>query len=237
MIDFTDDEAMAAEYVLGTLDGGERAAAENRRLRDPAFEAMIAAWEVRLAPLAASTPDLAPPTELFVRVMDRLPADEIPAAANDNILIMRRQVRIWRGVAAVASTLAAVLAIWIVGRNLLPTAQDKTYVAVLQQGADQSSFVVSLDLANRRMAVMPLATTAPPGKSYEVWMIGGDRATPRSMGVIEARTMLRPRLPDVDAGILSSATYAVTIEPQGGSPTGQPTSAPLFVGKLVDMPL
>ena len=239
MTDFSDDEATAAEYVLGTLDAGERMAAETRRARDPAFEGLVSQWEARLAPLAEAVPSLAPPPELFARLVDRLPAAAGPEEfANDNILIMRRQIRVWRGVAAVASALAAVLALWIVGRDFAPThAPEQTYVAVLQHGADQPSFVVSLDLANRRMAVMPLATSAPPGKSYELWMIGGDQAKPRSMGLVDAQAPLHPHLPDVDKAVLSNATYAVTVEPQGGSPTGQPTSAPLFVGKLINTQL
>lgn len=238
MTDFSDDEATAAEYVLGTLDAGERLAAETRRARDPAFEGLVNQWEARLAPLAEAVPSLAPPPELFARLVNQLPAAADPGSAHDNILIMRRQIRVWRGAAAVASALAAVLALWIVGRDVMPThAPEQTYVAVLQHGADQPSFVVSLDLANRRMAVMPLATSAPPGKSYELWMIGGDHATPRSMGVVDAQAPLHPHLPDVDKAVLSNATYAVTVEPQGGSPTGQPTSAPLFVGKLINTQL
>ena len=238
MTDFSDDEATAAEYVLGTLDAEERMAADTRRERDPVFEGLVSQWEARLAPLAEAAPSLVPPPELFARLVNRLPAAAGPGVANDNILIMRRQIRVWRGAAAVASALAAVLALWIVGRDLAPThAPEQTYVAVLQHGADQPSFVVSLDLANRRMAVMPLATSAPPGKSYELWMIGGDHATPRSMGLVDAQTPLHPHLPDVDKAVLSNATYAVTIEPQGGSPTGQPTSAPLFVGKLINTQL
>ena len=238
MIDFNDDEAMAAEYVLGTLDGDERAAAERRRVRDPAFEALVAQWEERLAPLAHATPGVEPPPEVFEQLITRLPVEEAPGFANDNILMVRRKLRWWRGVAGGASALAAALALWIVGQQALPPTQPaQTYVAVLQHGADQPSFVVSLDLANRRMAVMPLATSAPPGKSYQVWMIGGDQAAPRSMGVIDAQATLRPRLPDVDAGVISGATYAVTVEPEGGSPTGQPTSTPVFVGKLLNTSL
>jgi anti-sigma-K factor RskA len=36
-----------------------------------------------------------------------------------------------------------------------------------------------------------------------------------------------------DPAIVAGATYAVTVEPPGGSPTGQPSGAPVFVGKLI----
>jgi anti-sigma-K factor RskA len=33
--------------------------------------------------------------------------------------------------------------------------------------------------------------------------------------------------------VVQNATFAVTVEPPGGSPTGQPSGAPVFVGKLI----
>ena len=44
----------------------------------------------------------------------------------------------------------------------------------------------------------------------------------------------RPVLADFDAGTINSALYAVTVEPAGGSPSGQPTSAPIYTGKLIE---
>ena len=44
----------------------------------------------------------------------------------------------------------------------------------------------------------------------------------------------RPVLANYDAGTINAATYAVTVEPAGGSPSGQPTSAPIYTGKLIE---
>jgi anti-sigma-K factor RskA len=149
---------------------------------------------------------------------------------------LRRQLRFWRGTAAIATAFAAMLAIWIAERSVNEPGVAQTYVAVLQQGNGAPTFVVSLDLARRRMSVRPLGTAPPSDKSYELWMIGGD-AKPRSMGLVDSDAPQRPNVPDVDQSVLSGATYAVTLEPRGGSPTGQPTSAPLFVGKMLNAAL
>ncbi len=37
-----------------------------------------------------------------------------------------------------------------------------------------------------------------------------------------------------DPETISDATFAVSLEPEGGSPTGQPTGPVLFSGKLVE---
>ena len=62
--DLPGDEALAAEHALGVLTTRERAAAEQRMARDPAFAAQVLAWRARLAPLAAETAPAAPPAGL-----------------------------------------------------------------------------------------------------------------------------------------------------------------------------
>lgn len=242
MTAFDDDEAVAAEYALGTLDASERAEAERRRAVEPAFDTLIMAWEQRLGPLADVVSAVPPPPDLFARVMARLPQDGAARArsvvGDATIVMMRRQIRRWRNMAALTGTLAAMMALWIAGREVkLLAPQDQTYVAVLQRGPDQPSFVVSLDTANHKMVVMPMDASAPPGKSYELWMIGSAQAAPLSMGVIDTKAPLRPHLPNVDADTLSHATYAITVEPLGGSPDGKPSGAPVFSGRLTSMSL
>jgi anti-sigma-K factor RskA len=58
---------------------------------------------------------------------------------------------------------------------------------------------------------------------------------PRSLGVIGGSDFTaRPVLSAYDADVINSATYAVTVEQAGGSPDGNPHSAPVFTGKLIE---
>jgi anti-sigma-K factor RskA len=41
-------------------------------------------------------------------------------------------------------------------------------------------------------------------------------------------------LASYDADTVKTATYAVTVEQAGGSPDGNPHSAPVFTGKLIE---
>ena len=80
-----------------------------------------------------------------------------------------------------------------------------------------------------------VGATPEPGKSFELWLISDKLPRPRSLGVIGAGEFTaRPLLAGYDADLVSGATYAVTIEQAGGSPNGQPTSAPVFSGKLIE---
>ena len=51
-IDGDEIDALAGQYVLGTLDADERRAADARLVSDTAFRAAVAAWQSRLQPLA-----------------------------------------------------------------------------------------------------------------------------------------------------------------------------------------
>ena len=72
MSDTDEFDALAGEYVLGTLDAAERAAVAARREREPALDQAIIAWERRLGPLDAVSPEIEPPDGLFARIEARI---------------------------------------------------------------------------------------------------------------------------------------------------------------------
>ncbi len=58
---------------------------------------------------------------------------------------------------------------------------------------------------------------------------------PRSLGVIGSNDFTtRQALAAYDTDTVNKATYAVTVEPEGGSPTGQATGPIVFTGKLIE---
>ena len=215
-----DDEGLAAEYALGTLDAAERAAVAARRLAEPELDAAISAWETRLSPLAEAMPELAPPPGVFSRIEARLGGEIVDLAA------WRARVSRWRAAAMGAGALAAALAFVVATRPTPP----HQFVAVLQKSPDEPAFAMTVDVDKLEFSVRPVAAQPPADKSYELWIIEPHQA-PKSLGVIDAATGER-RL-SADRGAVREATYAVTIEPKGGSPDGKPSGAPVFSGKLV----
>ncbi|MER8170592.1 anti-sigma factor domain-containing protein, partial [Acinetobacter baumannii] len=66
------------------------------------------------------------------------------------------------------------------------------------------------------------------------WAVGGGRANPQSLGVIDASLRIpASQLGKVDPATLGETVFAISLEPQGGSPTGAPTGPVLYTGKLV----
>lgn len=225
-------EALAGEYVLGTLSLQERAAVDARRMREPALAAAIVAWQQRLSPLDESAAPVEPSAEVFPRIEARI-ADATRTTAQ--IVSLGDRVRFWRRAAAVASALAASLLAVIVAREIEPKPQPNTLVAVLQKDAQSPAFLVSVDVDNKTMTVRPVAATHQDGKSYELWLVHDSLGAPRSLGLIDDPSIIRPaKLAGYDRNVIESATLAVSLEPAGGSTTGLPTGPVLFTGKMID---
>jgi anti-sigma-K factor RskA len=235
-----EDDMAAAEFALGTLDPAERAAVAARRLREPELEAAVRAWDERLAPLAEAAPPIEPPRDYFSDILARLraPASTAtpirPLPVDDGVAALKGRLARWRAAAIGAASLAAMLAIGFVARETTREVAPHEYVAVLQKDAGSPAFAVTVNLDTREMTVRPVAAPAPSGKSYELWIINKDLGAPRSLGLIDAANVIRAdKLAAFDRAVVADATYAVTIEPPGGSPDGKPSGAPIWLGKLI----
>ena len=228
-----DDDFAAAEFALGTLEPGERATFAARRLREPELDVAIRAWEARLSPLAEATPPIAPPGDLLPAIEARIRA-AAASPAPDGVAALQKRLSRWRVAAVAAGSLAAMLAIDIVTRERPREAGPREFVTVLQKSADSPAFVASINLDSGELSVRPVAAPPQTGKSYELWIIDAKLGAPRSLGVIDAASVTRgARLAAFDRAVVEDATYAVTVEPEGGSPDGKPSGPPVFVGKLV----
>jgi anti-sigma-K factor RskA len=223
-----DDDLSAAEFALGSLDGAERAAIAARRQREPDLDEAILAWERRLAPLAETIPPIEAPRDFFADIERRL-----DGAGNDNVVDLSRRLSRWRAAAIAATSIAAALAIGIGVRENMRVATPHEFVAVLQKSADAPAFVVTVNIDTRNLTVRPVAAPPQPDKAYELWIIDAKLGAPRSLGVLDQKSATAPSLSAYDAAVVENATYAVTIEPPGGSPNGKPSGDPVFVGKLI----
>ncbi len=117
-----DRDMMAAEYVLGTLPEEERTAAAERVASDPAFAALVRAWEDRLAPLDRETPPMTPSERVWRRIEAAVateivvprggPRARLVDAAGPvaDVIDITRRLRRWRVLAVAATVVAASLA-------------------------------------------------------------------------------------------------------------------------------
>jgi anti-sigma-K factor RskA len=226
-----DMEELAAEFVLGTLPPAERQEAELRMAGDAEFASMVKAWERRLIPLALALEPVEAPPRIRGAVMKAIAGD---APNSETVVSWKRKASAWRWATLGVSAIAASLAAFIVVGNPSGPPTDQRYVAVLQAEGPGPAFLASIDLANGSISVRTMGAVAQPGKSYELWAVGGGRDKPQSLGVINASFRIpASKLGKIDPAVMNDTLFAVSLEPEGGSPTSQPTGPVMFTGKLV----
>ena len=222
-------EALAGEYVLGTLSVAERLEAQTLLSQNSDFAAAVDLWTRRLTPLLLAARSIAPPAQLRERILASIGA----ASPSGNVVDLAKRVSFWRGVSLVASAIAAALALFILFKPA-PQVVPGNYVAVLQPEGPGAAFVASINVKDGTISVKRLGSQAEAGKTYELWAVGGGREKPQSLGVIDASLKIpASQLGKVDAATLNETIFAISLEPQGGSPTGAPTGPVLYTGKLV----
>ncbi len=231
MTDREDIDMLAAEYVLGTLDDAERTAVSARVQREPALRAAVAEWERCLAPLNAATPALAPRGHVFEKISNELDRRRDPASTN--VVSLRQSRNRWRMAALAASVISVVLGgVFLFDRFIKPAPADQ-FVAVFNENDRQPSFILSINLKTRELTIRSVAAEPQPEKSYQLWIVADELGPgPRSLGLLAPLQTPTRKTLDIEPGVLQSATFGISIEPEGGSPVDRPTG-PAIHGRLI----
>lgn len=228
-------DAMAGNYVLGTLSADERREVESWMAREPRMRAAVDAWDKRLHPLVT----LAEPVEPSAALWQRIETSLAPATATRNAAAAPRRrsswlhsVALWRGVAAASFAMAAFMAAVLVGRT--PVAPPTQFVVVLVTPQDKApGWVVQTAEGARQLSLIPLGSVTVPGdKALQFWTKADSWSSPVSLGLVTpGQTLQVPleKLPPLEANQL----FELTLEPATGSPTGRPTGPIQFIGRAV----
>ena len=222
LTDRQEDEALAAEYVLGLLTPEERRAYEARMEVDPEFRALTAVWTEDLSRLADDIPDVAPPARVQAALMDRL----FPEAKQS----------IWQKLGLLPAMLgglaaAALVLVFVDLPGLGPVATDPSHVAEIAAEDRSLVLLARLDADAGTLSIDRQAGDARAGRVLELWLIAGDNP-PVSLGVLPAAQTAELAVDPSLIPALRSGTLAVSDEPPGGSPTGLPTGDVLALGPV-----
>jgi anti-sigma-K factor RskA len=231
----TEHSALAAEYVLRLLVGEDLLEARRLLATEPAFSAEVALWEERFAPLFDEIEDVRASPEVWQRIQER-----IDARSTENVVALRRQLFRWRAGAAVAASAAAVLLLFQLQPQRardVPVRPDVArpaplLLASLAGEEAPEALTVAYRPVTRELVITPARIEAPADRARELWLIP-QGARPISLGVVGATGTQSHILPaSLATRFAAGATIAVSDEPAGGSPTGQPTGSVLAAGSL-----
>lgn len=242
--DITRDDAMiAAEHALGLLEGEELLTARGRVTNDPAFAALVAAWENHLAPLADEIAGAEPSADLWQRIEERIAAHRATIAQVElsggggsaaNVVDIEGRVRRWQWTAALTSAAAAVmlaLLIFAPGTGPVPSptstetpplAAADPLVAQVPIGETGLRIDVTYMPESERMLVGAIGLTADGVHDHELWLVPTDGSALQSLGVVapgEVRSMELPQ--DIARNLGNGVGLVLTREPIGGKPEGQ----------------
>ncbi|HEU0220897.1 MAG TPA: anti-sigma factor [Paracoccaceae bacterium] len=229
---------LADEYVLGLLEAGEQAELEARLASDPELAAAVARAQDRFLDLALTAPDLGEPPGLWQRIGAAI-GDPAPEAEVVELRPRARRPvaeaprtapgRGWRWTAIASLAAALLLAAGLVWQVM--QARPPQMIAVILDDATGAP-VLMVEAREGEAARLTLLSDVPlpAGKTLELWTVPPGGTSPVSLGVLaEGRSgSLAVSETPVPA---PEQLFAVSIEDEGGSPTGSPTGRVLGHGR------
>jgi len=223
-----------AEYVLGVLDADTRAEVVHEMQTSGEAATAVALWQRRLMPLTSVIAEVIPAPYVWARIHDALQLDAPARVAPRKGLWDNLQLWHWLGLGASAVAVALLVVVALPRPTTTPAVVAAGYMAsTIQQDNGSTGWTATMDLQHARMVVVPATPVAfEQGRAPELWLIpaGGK---PISVGMI-ARD--KPTTLALDPALLAqlgpTAALAVSVEPVGGSPTGQPTGAVIAKGAI-----
>jgi anti-sigma-K factor RskA len=213
---------LAADYVSGGMRGAARRRFEALVAADAGLRREVREWENEIYPLAWSLSPLTPPGRVWRAIRARLRGVNPVKSWGWNGLYS------WR---LLSGALAIAL---IAGVALYPLQVDRAaraqLLAVLQTPQAQAMLVVRADSSGvLHVRTLQDLRAVAGDKALELWALppGGK---PQSLGLVAPGGTTALTRPD---GLQGVPQLAVTLEPPGGSPTGQPTGSIIMSGEVL----
>jgi len=208
------DDALASEYALGTLRGHARLRFEQRLRQEPELAARVASWQTMLAGLDSHLRPEIPPAHVWKKIALSLPPQKRMKRVNPYL----------------GWLVAAGLAAFTLVSQYTQRPEEFAPLVILGDAHQHGQWVVSRsnDLLHLKITPLkPLSMTAD--NSLQLWLIPAGKQ-PVSLGLLANNTSTQVKMND---RVLPAGTaIAISLEPKGGSPTGQPTGPVLFSGVL-----
>lgn len=211
--------ALAADYAIGLMSAPARRRFEQLLLDDAVLRAELANWQESLATLTEALPEHPLPERVWHGITARI---------EPQVLHVPEKRPLWNWL-RVSTVLCSLVLLVFLGS--LYNRDDARYRATLLSADAQPALKV--EAFEHYLQVEPLTLAAvAPGRSLELWAIPAD-GRPISLGVIPPGGEGKVELNEAQRALIGKPlALAVSLEPKGGSPTGQPTGPVLYQGAL-----
>ncbi|WP_248795271.1 anti-sigma factor domain-containing protein [Pseudomonas sp. MWU13-2105] len=211
--------ALAADYAIGLMSKAARRRFEELMRDDAKLRAQVAEWQENLMALTESVADQPVPDRVWQGVVARIDPQR---------LHLPEKRRFWSGLRILAAACSLVL---VVALGVFYNHDPASASATLLSGTQTPALRVQAHAGYLQVEPLSLAAVQAD-RSLELWVIpvGGK---PVSLGLLPKEGKGRVELSEAHKALLgTSVVLAVSLEPTGGSPTGQPTGPVLYQGPL-----
>ncbi|WP_137165915.1 anti-sigma factor [Salinimonas lutimaris] len=214
-------DALAASYVLGTLQGPARRRFEKLMMRYESLRQATWYWEQQLNQWAEALPPVTPPASVWAGIDKRLNASTSPTASS-------APATPWKWISGIAVAAALILAVLLI-QPVSHQPASPEYVAVL--AAKNAPPLWLIEAQSRKLIIRPTAELPRMKNSdYELWIVPANGNSPISLGVLSQTTALSVSLTDT-FDISGIKALAISKEAIGGSKNGAPTEV-LYLSSL-----
>lgn len=222
--------ALCAEYVLGTLRGKARERFQTMMMQSPSLRETTWFWEQHLNEMGTQLAPVKPDEAVWERIASQLGFTPKPATVTP--IASAQKPRVWQSLSALATAAALVLAVLLVQVDTQPQVPQYSEIAIFNDADAKPLWV--LEIADDFIQVRPTTSLqARTQNDYQLWIVAKDGRAPISLGLLPQQGSMRldklAIYDQVDIGAL-----AVSLEPLGGSPTGQPTEV-LYTTEVITL--
>ena len=227
-------DAVAFEYVAGTLPASERAEFERQLLNSPELRKQVTFWEEQLQALHDKTEELPPRADLW----DRISAEIAPAAKNaaaENAKPFSWAALLQWGAPTLAAIALAVVLIGYYPKTIDTTSAIPDYVAVLTDESGNALLTALTTQAGNNMYLKwEEQLTVPPDKNVQLWAVSKRDGQTRPLAVFSSTDIRQLPLDEATWRLVTdSAFLLLTEEEEGGSPLDEPSETLLAKGVCV----
>lgn len=236
-------DLLASEYVLGHLSPLSRKRFEALAAKRTDWTLAINWWSDRLHLLADTVPAVNPRGKVWNKIESRL------YGSKNASLSWWSSFDWWRGLALGSASLTVLLVLVMITRQpeivevpvrvavQVPVEVPvPATVALLADENEKPGWMLALaknKAGENEVRVTSLTSLKQVSdKSFELWILPPDKSAPVSVGLLPQQGNSHVFVSEKTAALLLKSGLAVSVEPLGGSPTGKPTGAVLYQGKL-----
>ncbi len=222
-------DALCGEYMLGTLRGSARRRFERALREEPGVASHLKFLQTQFTPQWSANMQQTPSPRVWKKISKDL-YFKTPAWY-ERLGFIRLSSALGTVMGTVLAT--AVITAWISVQYMRPSSFDAVTIAELQGAGPAARLAVGLSSDKRLLQLTPpRPVQAARTQSYELWLIPAHGGKPVSLAVLgELHTQLEI-IEEQRKHFIRGAKLAVSVEPAGGSPSGQPTGPIILAGEI-----